>query len=137
MDHTVSLAIQKCIDVCHSCALVCKQTIIHCIHEGRKHSDPEHLEQLISCIVICQASVDAGILEVLIHKIPAPKSSDYSEELFDVMAAHSPYMDQMCVICVDICESCAESCDQFDNKEMKKCANECRACEKVCRDMTQ
>jgi hypothetical protein len=50
------------------------------------------------------------------------------------MISGLPFKSETCRVCADICEACAESCDQFEgNAEMKICATGCRKCTESCR----
>lgn len=52
-----------------------------------------------------------------------------------LMSLGSAKAKEVCAICADICESCAEECGKHDNEHCRKCADFCRKCAEECRAM--
>jgi hypothetical protein len=112
MAHEMTAAMQRCIDNCSECHDICVQTVTHCLTEGGKHAEAEHIRLLLDCVEICQTSAD-------------------------FMLRGSPFHVATCATCADICEGCAESCAQFsDDAMMERCAETCRRCAASCREMS-
>lgn len=104
---------KDCIELCWKCRTECQDTLFnHCLEEGGKHLEPEHVRLMADCIQICQASADA-------------------------MTRHSSMHASICTACAEICEACAKSCEKIGGEHMKACAETCRQCAKACRDMGQ
>ncbi len=94
-----------------ACDSSCLESLNYCIRKGGKHADAPHLGLLIDCARIC------GI------------STDY-------MLRESPFHREVCGICADVCERCAQSCSRFkDDDQMKDCAEKCKICAVSCRRM--
>ncbi|MFY9288691.1 MAG: four-helix bundle copper-binding protein [Alphaproteobacteria bacterium] len=103
--------IQECIKNCWQCRTECQETLFnHCLKEGGKHVEAEHVKLMMDCIQICQVSAD-------------------------FMTRGSKLHESVCAACADICEACAKSCDAIGGEKMKQCAEACRRCAKTCRDM--
>lgn len=49
-----------------------------------------------------------------------------------IVAKHGPFSDLICTSCADARKRCR---DGKNDPTMKACADECRRCEKACRDM--
>ena len=112
MAHEITDAMQRCIDHCSECHDICVQTVNHCLTEGGKHAEAEHIRLLLDCTEICQTCAD-------------------------FMLRGSPYHVATCATCADICEACAESCARFsDDTMMQRCAETCRRCAASCREMS-
>jgi len=108
-----SEAMQACAKACSDCQRACDTCATHCAHmlaEGKK----EHLTTLATCLdcsTICAAASQ-------------------------VVARGGPFSNTVCTACADCCARCATQCEKFpEDKHMKACAEECRKCEKACRDM--
>ena len=75
------------------------------------HVEAAHLRLLLDCAEICQTSAD-------------------------FMLRGSELHGQVCGVCADVCDRCAQSCAQFgDDQQMQACAEECRKCAESCRKM--
>ncbi|WP_417848633.1 four-helix bundle copper-binding protein [Thalassoglobus sp.] len=53
------------------------------------------------------------------------------------IARNSRFSEEICKLCADACEWCAEQCGAHDHDHCQKCAEACRACVKSCRSMAQ
>lgn len=107
-----SHAMEKCRQECRQCADTCQQTLFqHCLPQGGKHSEPEHIKLMTDCIQACQT---AG----------------------DFMARDSRLAAAECAACAAVCEACAESCERIGGGPMKDCADVCRRCAEACREMS-
>ncbi len=103
----------QCIDTCRECADLCQTTLFnHCLREGGKHVEQDHVSLMQDCIDICRTSAH-------------------------FMLRHSAYHEYVCAVCSDICDACATSCEEIGGPEMEACAKICRDCSKQCRKMAR
>ena len=103
--------LEQCMRNCMDCYSICTQTISHCAEMGGQHVEPDHLQRLRDCALICATSVD-------------------------FMLRGSPACDRICAVCAEICEDCAEDCEKFrDDDQMKKCAGACRISARACEEI--
>jgi len=77
---------------------------------GGAHTAPAHIKLLISCAEICQVAVN-------------------------FMARRSEFARQVCMLCAELCQACAASCNKLNDPSMQKCAEMCRRCAKACLSM--
>jgi hypothetical protein len=49
---------------------------------------------------------------------------------FHAIKSYSPHIGNIALLCVGICEECAELCDELDGQRFKECARICRECAK-------
>jgi hypothetical protein len=116
IDHAEHNAMmQECAKACSDCQLACDLCATHCAHllaDGKK----EHL----ACLMNCQdcATCCVGCAQVC--------------------ARGGPLAALMIECCGKCCDECAKACEAFPNDpELKKCAAECRKCEKTCKAMAK
>ena len=50
---------------------------------------------------------------------------------FHALTSDSQHSNQMGLLCMGICEECAEVCDAIGEESFLKCANACRKCSKT------
>jgi hypothetical protein len=109
MAHQMSEHMRHCIDECLKCHSVCLQTAMnHCLQEGGKHTEPGHFRLMIACAEICQTSANFMLIGTDLHR-------------------------RTCGVCAEVCERCAESCEQVGG--MDGCVQACRRCAESCRRM--
>lgn len=51
------------------------------------------------------------------------------------MIRQSPFVHEICELCVKACEACAEECGKHEHQHCKECAEACRRCADACRQM--
>jgi hypothetical protein len=103
--------VDRCIDACSDCQLMCIETIGHFRNISGKHDETSQIKLLRDCIDICVLSID-------------------------LMIRGSELINMQCFMCADACERCAESCESFgDNDLMQACAKSCWNCSDVCREV--
>ncbi|KAF9122595.1 hypothetical protein BGX30_001898, partial [Mortierella sp. GBA39] len=51
------------------------------------------------------------------------------------MLRHSPFVTQICELCITACEACAEECSKHEHDHCQACAEACRRCAEACRQM--
>jgi hypothetical protein len=102
---------QDCVTLCWECRTECQKTLFnHCLQEGGKHAEAEHVKLMMDCIQACQTAAD-------------------------FMTRGSALYASACAACADVCEACAESCERIGGEHMKACAEICRRCARECREM--
>lgn len=107
----LSSDMESCVEACTQCHHVCLETVTHCLEKGGEHAEAAHVQLLIDCARICQASAD-------------------------FMLQKSSFHGAVCGVCADVCEKCAADCERFgDDQEMARCAEACRRCAESCRRM--
>jgi hypothetical protein len=102
-----------CAKACDDCARICEMCSAHCaklVADGKK----EHLATLKYC-QDCAAVCDAASR---------------------ITARDGPMAGLIALACADACKRCGDECEKHSNDPiMKRCAEECHACEKACREM--
>ena len=103
--------VKRCIENCRECHKVCQETLSYCLDEGGKHAESSHLTTLLACAEICGTSANFMTWGVDLHP-------------------------QVCGVCAEMCERCADSCAAFkDDETMRRCADVCRRCSQSCASM--
>ena len=111
MAHQIAPELQECIDRCQSCQEACLETITHCLRQGGKHAEAEHIAMLMACAEICDTAARFMLLG-------------------------SQHHARVCEVCAEICTACARDCERFgDDDTMQRCAEACRRCAESCRQM--
>ena len=77
---------------------------------AEKHVEPEHIRMLMACAEICDTSARFMLLGSRHHA-------------------------RTCEVRADVCEACAEDCDQFEDDLMTRCADVCRYSAESCREL--
>lgn len=54
---------------------------------------------------------------------------------FHAMKSHSVNINRFAVLCVGICEECAELCEELNDEAFKECAKICRQCSQTMTDI--
>ena len=72
--------VQRAIDDCKECHVICVQTIQYSIQQGGPHVAPDHLRLLEDCAQLCQLSED-----FMLRVSPSPQPS----AMFALMCATS------------------------------------------------
>ncbi len=113
MHHEHDSMMQDCAKACGDCQRACDQCATHCAHklgEGMK----EHATTLATCrdcATICSACAE-------------------------ICARGGPFANWIVDACAKACADCGAACEKFPSDDhMKRCAEECRRCEKTCRSM--
>lgn len=91
------------------CGVTCLETFHYCLSKGQAHAAPAHLRLLQDGARICAATSD-------------------------FLAGDSFYRTELAMICSEICEACALTCEQFeDDEQMRSCAESCLQWATACR----
>ncbi|AKJ28202.1 four-helix bundle copper-binding protein [Caldimonas brevitalea] len=100
-----------CIEACYACADACDHCAIACLSED----DPKHLAKCIALDMDC-----AQACRMAASFMARGSSSDSAALAF----------------CADLCDSCAEECEQHDMAHCRACAQACRRCAQECRRLS-
>ena len=99
----------ECIEACNDCRDECEKMLFqHCLKVGGKHVEQKHIQLMADCVEICQTAAN-------------------------FMLRGSDNATATCGVCAEICDSCADSCEELDG--MEDCAKTCRECAETCRSM--
>jgi hypothetical protein len=104
---------QACIQECLDCHRICLETMVHCLEQGGRHAEADHIRLLLDCAEICQTSAN-------------------------FMLRGSDLHPMTCEVCAEVCAECADSCESFDgDARMQNCAEACRSCAESCQTMAE
>jgi hypothetical protein len=114
-EHPHAAHFLACAKECSDCQRECDSCANHCAHmvaDGKK----DHLKTLGTC-------ADCATLCTTAARITARQG---------------PFAVAACEACTKACAGCGAGCEKFpDDAHMKRRAEECRRCEKACRDMIE
>lgn len=106
----ISQQMQQCIQECLDCYKICLQTAMnHCLETGGRHVEPARFRLMMVCADICRTSAD-------------------------FMLCGSPLHTHTCAICAEVCDACAQDCEQIGG--MDECVAACRRCAQSCDQMS-
>lgn len=109
----ISDTMRRCIDECQSCQAICLESVTHCLEQGGRHAEANHIRTLLDCAEACQTSANFMLRGSELHA-------------------------RVCEVCAEACEACAAECEKFtDDPMMQRCAEECRRCAESCRQMAR
>ena len=99
---------QQCAETCAACAIACNQCAIACLGEKEVMHLKKCIQLDLECAVVCQAAAD-------------------------LLNMNSLYINEICSLCITVCNACADECEKHTSMEhCKKCAEACRNCAKEC-----
>ncbi|MFG1731490.1 four-helix bundle copper-binding protein [Paenibacillus sp. 843] len=104
------LKYNECIEACLQCMNACNVCYVSCLKEYE-------LAKLRDCI-----SLDRECADICAFAAQA-------------MSRKSPYVKEICELCMKACLACAEECGKHDHEHCKQCAEACRKCAEACREM--
>lgn len=103
------LSADSCVDACLRCAKICWQAATnHCLTQGGKHAEAEHLRLLLNCATMCRTAAEFQL-------------------------SHSRFSNRTAALCAEICEACALSCEGLG--DMDECVTACRICAASCEEI--
>jgi hypothetical protein len=110
--HQITPEMRECIQECEDCHAVCVETMNHCLQEGGRHAEADHIRLLLDCAEICRTGAN-------------------------FMLRGSDLHAYTCGVCAEICDRCAADCERvMDDEIMRRCAETCRRCAASCRRMS-
>src|SRR5512133_1858890 len=91
----VGADMQECIQNCLDCHAICTETATYCLQMGGRHAEASHVRLLLDCAQICATSANFMLRQSDLH-------------------------GRTCGVCAEVCERCAQSCEQFgDDGQMR------------------
>ncbi len=103
--------IQQCVEDANECHLVCTETVTYALQVGAAHAELPVIRTLMDCADACHLSAA-------------------------LLLRRSEFAVRACGLTAEICDRCAESCDQFpDDQWMVECSETCRRCADSCREV--
>jgi hypothetical protein len=105
--------LEACAKACNDCQRECDSCATHCA-EMMSHGHKGHEVTMATCLDCAEVCAAAA----------------------RIVSRGGPFVALICEPCAEACVKCATECEKFpDDDRMKRCARECRNCEKACRDM--
>lgn len=101
---------EECIEACIRCMNACNVCYVSCLKEFE-------LAELLDCIAL-----DRECADICAYAAQA-------------MSRNSPFVKELCELCIKVCQACAEECEKHDHDHCKQCAQACRQCANACREM--
>jgi hypothetical protein len=102
--------IQSCLRACNACADACDHCSAACLAEPEVKKMADCIRLDLDCAAICRLA--AGF-----------------------MARGSARAKDVCRVCAEICEACAQECAKHEADHCQRCAEACKACAAECRKM--
>ena len=101
---------QTCLDACAKCLQACYECLKACMNEPDAAARKNCMSVLLECALICQQAVA-------------------------YMSMDAQFAKDLCKLCANICDKCAQECAMFKDPHCQKCADVCRACATECKKM--
>ena len=108
--HTLSPAMQACIDACNACAQACDFCAASCLQEADVTAMAACIRSDIDCAQICRLCAA-------------------------FTARGRQHAAALCELCAQVCDACGAECARHDMEHCQACASACRACAEACRAM--
>lgn len=99
---------EECTKNCTDCSNICALTAVE--PDVLERGTVEQLKLLVNCAEICETSLD-------------------------FLKTRSVYHRAVCRACSEVCDGCAQMCEQSGIDAMVKCAQVCRKCAESCSRM--
>jgi hypothetical protein len=109
VEHSVSNEMQECINHCFDAQRICLESLNYCLERGGEYVAVDLIRLLIDCAEICQTNAN-------------------------FMLRNSNLHISTCWVCAEVCESCADECDGFDDNDaqLTACVDVLRRCADSC-----
>ncbi len=95
------------IPILQKCASYCHYCADQCL-------DEDNLQKMVKCIRTDRACAETCNATANLLSMRADNAADFVK------------------LCKEICEKCADECEQHDHKHCKDCAEACRECAEAC-----
>ncbi|MGJ7568822.1 four-helix bundle copper-binding protein [Variovorax sp. GB1R11] len=99
-----------CIEACNECAVASSRCVAACLSEDNVKMMARCIALNMDCMPICRLTAAA-----------TARGSEHAKEI--------------CSLCADICEACAQECDKHKLPHCQSCAKACRVCAIACLEM--
>lgn len=103
---------QSCIEACVRCAQACEHCANACLDEHDVEKMADCIRSDRDCAAICWLA--AGY-----------------------MSRGSQFIEDVCRLCAEICETCAAECRKHEHEHCQECADACERCAEECRKMVE
>jgi hypothetical protein len=103
--------LQACIDACLGCAQECDNCAKACMIEPDAASLIECVRWDRDCADMCRLAVN-------------------------LMRRDSHFLEEVCRLCGEFCNGCADECAKHDHDHCQRCAEACRQCAEECYRMS-
>jgi Domain of Unknown Function (DUF326) len=101
---------KQCIEECLRCASICNNCASSCTQDTDIQKMAKCIQLDMECAAVCYCSAQ-------LMSMGSEKASD------------------VCCICADMCEACANECGKHQTEHCQKCAQTCNECAEECRKM--
>ncbi len=101
---------KSCIDICYECAQHCDHCAVACLQEKEVHKLTKCIELNMYCAELCRIAAR-------------------------FMSMGELYTEQICNLCADACDACANECSKHPHDHCQRCAAICKTCAEECRSM--
>lgn len=98
---------KACMDACQACVIACNTFAAACLKESDVQMMAACIAQDLECAQICELAVAA-------------------------MARQSPHAPDICRLCAQICQACADECSKHSHDHCQTCAAACQQCAMSC-----
>ena len=88
---------KACMDACQACVIACNTCAAACLKESDVQMMAACIAQDLECAQICELAVAA-------------------------MARQSPHAPDICRLCAQICQACADECSKHSHDHCQTCA---------------
>src|SRR5690349_15886292 len=104
---------RDCIDACNECAVICDQLAAACNREHNVASLSRCMSLSLDCSGVCRLAAQ-------------------------LMSRDSEYVEEICVFCENLCQTCANECAKHGHLDQHTCcADLCRTCAEECRKLAR
>lgn len=100
----------ECIKACIECMLACERCASGCLAEA-------DIRQMASCIALDRSCADLCI------------------QAAREMARGSDFAKQLCAVCAQACQACADECAKHPHDHCQACSEACKKCFELCSRM--
>ena len=101
---------QTCIEACLRCAAICNYCSSSCTQSEHVHMMARCIQLTMECAAICYATGQ-------------------------LLSLGSERALELCRLCAEACEACANECAQHESEHCQVCARTCRICAEECLEM--
>jgi hypothetical protein len=106
---SMSTEIQTCLSAIKECQKACMESMAYCMSKGGKYIDVRVMSIMRDCAEMCMMCAN-------------------------MMKGSSEFVGRTCMLCYQICEKCAEACENWsDDKKIMECIIACRKCAEYCK----
>lgn len=101
----------SCIEACNACAAACDFCASSCLQENDVKMMARCIALDMDCAQICRTAAA-------------------------LMARNGEFVNEICALCAEVCDACADECGKHQAGHCQDCAQACRNCADECRRMS-